>query len=152
LRYGVPPMDTLSVSGRRVRLAATLLVAGVLLAGTLWGQDDAFPFGPFRMYATTDRPDAPVRDTRLQGVDTAGNRITLTESDTGIRRAEIEGQLDQIRADPGRLGAVAAAYAGRHPRAPRLVEVSVVVRWHELSGGRPTGHFHDQTLATWRTS
>ena len=150
MRYGVAPMDTLSVSARAVRLAVTVLVAGLLLAGTLWGQDDAFPFGPFRMYATTDRLDAPVRDTRLEGVDAAASRVTLDERNTGVRRAEIEGQLDQIRADPGQLGAVAAAYARRQPRAPRLVEVSVVIRWHELSHGRPTGQFHDETVATWR--
>lgn len=143
-------MDTLSAPARAVRIAATVAVAGVLLAGTLWGQDDAFPFGPFRMYATTDRLDAPVRDTRLAGVDADGTRIALTEEATGVRRAEIEGQLDGIRRDPGLLRSVATAYGRRHPGAPPLLEVSVVVRWHELSGGRPTGVVRDDTVATWR--
>jgi hypothetical protein len=143
-------MDTLSGAARAGRSAVTLVVAGLLLAGTLWGQDDAFPFGPFRMYATTDQPDAPVRDTRLTGETADGTRFTLTEQATGVRRAEIEGQLDAIRRNPALLRAVASAYDRRHPGAAPLVAVTVVVRWHELSGGRPTGIVRDETVATWR--
>jgi hypothetical protein len=74
----------------------------------------------------------------------------LTENDTGIRRAEIEGQLPRFVADPARLATVATAYAQRHPDARPLTEVSVVIRWHELRGGRPTGGYHDETKVTWR--
>jgi hypothetical protein len=143
-------MDTLSRQGRAVRVAATAVVAALLLAGTLWGQDDHFPFGPFRMYATADSPDAPVRDTRVVGVDDHGVQVDLDERATGVRRAEIEGQLTRIAADPALLAGVADAYARRHPAAAPLVEVTVVVRWHELSGGRPTGRYRDETVATWR--
>jgi hypothetical protein len=40
-----------SKAGRRIRVAATLLVAGCLFYGTLWGSDADFPIGPFRMYS-----------------------------------------------------------------------------------------------------
>jgi hypothetical protein len=134
-----------------VRLAATLLGAVLVLAGTLIGTDDDFPFGPFRMYSTTDRLDAPVADTRMDAVDTTGRRRVLTDADTGIRRAEIEGQLDRFAADPALLSVVARAYRRHRPTAAPLTEISVIIRWHDLRHGRPTGSFHDQTLVVWRS-
>lgn len=124
----------------------------LLVAGTVAGQDDDFPFGPFRMFSTTDRLDAPVADTRLEAVDATGNRVRLSDRDTGLRRAEIEGQLDRISARPALLAAVASGYAARHPGAPPLVEVDVIVRWYELRAGRPTGSFRDETVVSWRSS
>lgn len=146
-------MDTLlTTRGRAARLVATLLGGALLLAGTIWGQDDHFPFGPFRMYATSNPPDAPAPDTRMEGVDATGELITLTERNTGIRRAEIEGQQSRYVADPDRLRKVAEAYADRNPGAPDLVEVRIVVRWHGITDGRPTGTFRDETVALWRAS
>lgn len=135
--------------GRVVRVAATLIGAALLLAGTVVGTDDDFPFGPFRMYATTDRLDAPVADTRVEAVDAGGRRFVLGQGDTGIRRAEIEGQMPLFTDDPARLSVVVGAYAHRHPDAPPLTEVAIVVRWHELRRGRPTGGFHDETKVVW---
>ena len=51
---------SVTVWGRQVRLVMTALVLVALLAGTVFGDDVHFPFGPFRMYSTTDRIDAPV--------------------------------------------------------------------------------------------
>jgi hypothetical protein len=132
-----------------VRVAVTLLGAALLLAGTLLGGDDDFPFGPFRMFSTTDQLDAPVADTRVEGVAADGTPIELTEHGTGIRRAEIEGQLDRFVADPALLGTVAQAYAARHPGAPPLVRIAIVIRWHELRHGRPTGAFRDEPKVVW---
>ncbi len=143
-------VELLPARGRIVRAVVTVVAAIALLAGTLVGSDDDFPFGPFRMYATTDKLDAPVADTRVDAVDTTGHPLLLTERETGIRRAEIEGQLARFAADPTRLSVVADAYARRHPDAPPVAEVSIVIRWHELKGGRPTGTYHDETRAVWR--
>jgi hypothetical protein len=131
-------------------VVVTVVVAGLLLAGTIVGTDDDFPFGPFKMYSTTDNLDAPVADTRVEAVDATGARRVLAEGDTGIRRAEIEGQLDRFAAEPALLSVVDRAYALRHPGAPALTEISVIVRWHELRGGRPTGGYHDETRVLWR--
>ncbi|WP_018351517.1 hypothetical protein [Longispora albida] len=139
-------MQRLSPAGRRTRLAATGAGAALLLLGSLLGQDDAFPFGPMRMYATTDRLDAPIRDTRVEAVDAAGRAVTLTERNTGFRRAEVEGQLGRNTA---MLPALAEAYARRQPGEPSLDRISVVVRWHELRGGRPTGQYREETVVTW---
>ena len=143
-------MDVLTNRGRTARVAATLLGAALLLAGTLVGADDHFPFGPFRMYATTDSWDAPVADTRVEAIDATGNRVVITERNSGVRRAEIEGQLDLFRADPSRLRSVVDAYAAHNPQAPALVEISVVVRNHELSRRGPTGRWHDDVAVSWR--
>jgi hypothetical protein len=143
-------VDVLTGRGWLLRVAATVAGALVLLAGTVVGTDDDFPFGPFRMYATTDKPDAPVADTRVEAVDATGHPLVLTEAETGIRRAEIEGQVPQFTTDPARLSVVDRAYRHHRPDAASLSEIAIVVRWHELRGGRPTGRYHDETLVTWR--
>ncbi|MGN9805537.1 hypothetical protein [Micromonospora sp. L32] len=143
-------METLTPRGRAVRLGATALGLALLLAGTLWGVDDHFPFGPFRMYSTSEPPNAPAPDTRVEGVDRTGAVIALGQDATGIRRAEIEGQRDRYAADPTLLRQVAHAYAERHPGAPDLVEVRIVIRWYGIRQGRPTGRWTDETTVRWQ--
>jgi hypothetical protein len=145
-------MEKLTARGRLTRLVATLLGAMLLLAGTAWGDDDHFPFGPFRMYAGSNPPNDPAPDTRVEGLDATGAVVGLGEANTGIRRAEIEGQQGRYVADPTLLRQVADAYAERHPRAPALVEVRIVVRWHGVRNGRPTGTSVDETVVSWRAS
>lgn len=142
--------QTLTRRGRLVRLVATALGAALLLAGSIWGDDDHFPFGPFRMYASAVDPDAPTIDTRLEGTTADGETLLLDEYNTGLRRAEIEGQLERFRADPGLLGAVAEAYARRNPDAPPLREVRIVIRWHEVRDFQPTGRSREELVASWR--
>jgi hypothetical protein len=142
-------MGDLSTAGRRGRLVATAVVGVLLLTGTIAGQDDDFPFGPFRMYSTAPDPDAPAPDTRVEGVDAAGRTVVLTEANSGIRRAEIEGQQRAYEADPDRLAQVAAAYAKQSPGAAPLTEVRIVVRLYGIKDARPTGTSTDQVVARW---
>lgn len=142
--------DTLTARGRAARVVATALGALLLLAGTLWGQDDAFPFGPFRMYSTAPDPDAAAPDTRVEGVDATGRVVVLTAANSGIRRAEIEGQQQQYVDHPARLRQVATAYANHSPGAPPLVEVRIVIRWQGVKDSRPTGTSTDETIARWQ--
>lgn len=143
-------METLTTRGRAIRLGATVLGLALLLGGTVRGTDDDFPFGPFRMYSTSDPPDAPAPDTRVEGVDRTGAVVPLGQDATGIRRAEIEGQQSRYVTDPARLRQVADAYAERHPAAPALVEVRIVIRWYDIQGGRPTGRWADRTVVAWQ--
>ena len=143
-------MVTISRTGLVVRIVATLLGAGLLLAGTTVGTDDLFPFGPFRMYAGVNSPNEDAPDPRVEGSDAAHRTVPLDEKATGIRRAEIEENWDRYAAEPERLSAIADAYRRRHPDAPRLTEVRIVVRWHEIRASRPTGRHRDETVATWR--
>jgi hypothetical protein len=146
---GVATIDRPSRVGRRVRLAVILAAAALLLFGSVWGQDDLFPFGPFRMYAAADKLNSPVADTHFQIVDTTGATIELTEVNTGIRRAEIEGQLGRFRADPSLLRVIDDAYVTLNPKAPAPVRVQIIIRWCALHGGTETGTYTTQTVASW---
>lgn len=147
----IRPTDTLpyvSVSGRIARLAATVVVLLLTFAGTVWGQDDDFPFGPFRMYSTRDDPNNPVTSTEIMGVHVDGTRLVVTGTETGLRRAELEGQLDRFVADPDLLGTVAAAYERRNA-GERLRRLEIVQRKSELVDGKATGSYRETVLATW---
>jgi hypothetical protein len=131
-------------------LAVTVIVFGLLLAGTAVGQDDAFPFGPFRMYATTDDPDGLVVSTRVEAVDADGHVLVVPDSATGLRRAEIEGQVGRLRAHPELLAEISRAHQRLHPHEASYDEVRVVERRYRLRDSRPTGDQTEQVVALWR--
>ncbi len=139
----------LSAAGRRTRSAALLAGLALLVAGTAWGQDDHFPFGPFRMYATADDPDGRVLSTYLQAVDADGVVVPrVGEREIGLRRAEYEGQLSRIVERPEILGELADVFSQRHPGRAPWVEVSVVRTAYLLRDGVRTGE-RTEVLATW---
>ncbi len=142
-------MSQLSERGRRLRVTGTVAGVVLLLAGTFWGQDDHFPFGPFRMYSTAPDPDGDAKDTRVEGIDATGRAVPLNEANTGIRRAEIEGQQQAYELEPARLERIADAYAERLPASPPLREVRIVIRWHDVENSRPTGTWRDEVVADW---
>ncbi len=149
LRTGGPAegdVVALSPAGRRARLTASLVVLALLLAGTLWGTDAHFPFGPFKMYSTRADTDAPVVSTRVVGLTGDGREVRLSGGEVGLRRAEFEGQLPRLVDDPSLLVLLADTYAEHHPGGPELVEVQVVQRRFELSSGQQTGAFDDHVL------
>ncbi len=146
---GGTDVDALTVAGRRGRAAATLLVGALLLGGTLFGQDDDFPFGPFRMYSTRDDPDGQVRSTRVEAVDSSGRVLVVPDRATGLRRAEVEGQVDRFVADPSLLAEVSRAHDRLHPDEPSYEVVRVVVSLTQLRDSRPVGEPVDEVLVSW---
>ena len=144
--------NELSARGRWVRVGFTLVCGVLLLGGTLFGTDDDFPFGPFRMYSTGPDPNGDAKDTRVEGTDGSGRVVPITEGNSGIRRAEIEGQEGAYVAQPARLSEVAAAYAEHSPGAQPLQSVRIVVRWHGIEHARPTGTWRDEVIAQWTRS
>ena len=139
----------LSQTGRRVRAAMSLLVAVLVLAGTFVGQDDDFPFGPFRMYATRDDPDGMVVSTRVEAVDTRGALRFVDERSTGLKRAEIEGQIRRFVADPALLGLLSQAHDRLRPTEPAYAQVRIVELSYRLADSRPTGAQSERVLARW---
>jgi hypothetical protein len=139
-------------AARRTRLAAAVAVLAVILAGTVWGDDDSFPFGPFRMYSTRADPNAPVVSTRVVGLTAAGEEVRLSGGQVGLRRAEFEGQLPRIEENPELLGLLADSFAEKNPDAEELVEVQVVQRHFELSSGQQTGAFDDRVIVEYDLS
>lgn len=141
-----PEVDRLTPAARRRRLASVAVVLALLLAGTVWGDDDAFPFGPFRMYSTRNDPNTPVISTRAVGITAAGEEVRLSGGQVGLRRAEFEGQIQRLREEPELLGLLADAFAEANPSAPELVAVQMVHRKFELSDGQPTGGYTDTVV------
>jgi hypothetical protein len=138
--------------GLATRLVATAIGLALLLAGTLAGTDDDFPFGPFRMFATTDEWNEPISIARAEVTDAAGRQIELTPANSGVRRAEIEGQLDRFRTDPRLLAGLADAYRAHNPGAAAPRSVAVLLRHHQISRSGPTGRYTDEVVAAWTLS
>lgn len=144
------PGSVVSPAGRRVRTASFVAGVALLASGTAWGQDDHFPFGPFRMYSTADDPNGVVRSTYLWAVDAEGAVVErVAERHVGLRRAEYEGQLDRLVRDPQLLADLAGTFRRRHPGAPPWVELRVVQTSYVLVDGEPTDEV-EAVLATWR--
>ena len=139
----------LGTSGRRARMTATLIVLALVVLGSAVGDDDNWPFGPFRMYSTTTRPNGTVTIPFFEGVTDKGRTVELTTDDVGLRRAEVLGQMDRLRADPELLGALATAYSRLHPDGERLMSLRLVTGVHRLKHGRPVA-FDEQVLVSWR--
>jgi hypothetical protein len=137
--------------GRTVRLLVVAAVAVLLVLGSWKADDDAFPVGPFVMFAFTTPPDGEVVSAAVEAVDVTGTRVpvSLEPEDVGIRRAEVEGEIPRVIAHPELLGALARAHARLHPGAPAWQQVDLVqhrIRLHD-------GHARGETtvvLATWR--
>lgn len=135
--------------GRTLRIAVTAALVALTLAGTAWGSDDAFPFGPMRMYAKTRSLDSPVYDTWPWAIDASGREFRLSEALLGVRRAEVEGQLGEFQDDPERLAMLAATYEARYPDAPPLTEIEIRTRKVLMDDGTPTGEEQTTVRARW---
>ena len=143
-----------SRAGRAARTGATLVVGALVAAGTFWGEDDHFPFGPLRMYATSSAPTGAISVVAIQARTDDGDwrAAGLNPASVGMNRAEVEGQLPRLQADPSLLGRLADAHARLQPDAPewtgmRLLRVSTVI-----VDQVPTGEERRTVLAEWRRS
>jgi hypothetical protein len=126
-------------------------VLTALLAGTFFGDDDSFPFGPFRMYSVTNRTSGLVEVAHLEGVTVGDRRREIDFASFGMRGAEIEGQTERFVNDPGQLQLLVEAYETKNPEGPQLVELHLVQEVHQLERGRPV-ETTEKTLASWPSS
>lgn len=151
-RPAVPERDTgrLSPRGLAVRLALGGAVLLALLYGTVFGADKDFPFGPMVQYAFYVDPDGSIDDTYLLATTADGRQLTVDPrvDSIGVNRAQIEGQLDQIRARPALMARFAANNARNRPREPRWVALSLRQHVRLLHDGRITGT-QERTVADW---
>lgn len=139
----------LSSRARLVRLTLTALVLFLLVVGTFLGDDDEFPFGPFKMYAGTAHLDDPVPVMKFEGVTADGTTVDILAKEFGLRPAEVEGQLGRVRSDPSLLPDIVTAYEEMNPDAPRLNVFRVEHGTYHLVDGRPAG-YTEETLAEWK--
>ena len=135
---------------RVVRLTGVALVMVGLLAGTFWGNDEHFPLGPFRMYSVTNSLDGEIRAIYLEGVSASGETFRLDFGDLGLRRAEVEGQLER---DPPAvvLPLLASSFDRRNPGLGPLSELRLVEEVHQMREGRVVSTVAN-TLGEWEAS
>lgn len=148
------PVDEVTPVGRRARLATAAVVFGLLIVGTFVAGDDAFPFGPFRMYATSNQATGEVAVVALEA-RTAGGDWTLvrpTPSSVGMNVAEFEGQLPRFENDPSLLEAVEASRAALHPDDEPWVSLRIVRQATMVVDKVPTGEVVETVLAEWNSS
>ena len=138
----------MTARGRSIRALATAGVLLLLLAGTARGEDDHFPFGPFRMFSRTTKSTGRVTASRIEAVTADGRTVTIADARLGLRRAEIEGQIPRFRRDPALLGHLVEAYERFQPDAAELVRLRVVNDISRLTDGRVTSR-ETLVVATW---
>lgn len=143
----------LTAAARR-RLIATILVIGALVGGTFWGDDDNWPFGPFRMYSIRNRLEGRVRTAHLELMLSDGSRIKeeIDAGDFALRRAEIEGQMERFGRDPSLLRHLSFTYEMLHPGSPEVVGIRLYYEVSSLEAGRPAGLVTEITMAEWGTT
>jgi hypothetical protein len=144
-------VEVVSASGRRVRLLVAAVVFGALLLGTFAGGDDLFPFGPFRMYATSSQATGEVAVIVLEArtADAGWTQVSPAPETVGMNGAEFEGQLPRFVADPDLLSAVAASRAALYPDEDPWVGVRLVRRASEVVDKVPTGEVTETVVAEW---
>lgn len=148
-----PPLR-LPVWGRVWRVMVVLTLTVLFCAGSLVGDDHWWPFSPWRMFSTSQQATGSVWSTAIEvrTVDSApgqGAPAPLSPSNVGLNRAEVEGRIPQITADPSRLGTLAASHARLRPDAPEWVAVRVVRHKIVLVDRVPTGEVETEVLAQW---
>jgi hypothetical protein len=131
-----------------MRLLASAVLLGGLVWGTFWGQDDHFPFGPFRMYSTTDEIDGDIRSLKFEGTTATGEAMEIPSAHFGLRRAEADGQVASVRADHSFLRHFVEAYETKNPDAPSLVKLRMYHGIDILEGRRPVG-YREEDIAVW---
>ena len=120
--------------GRATRMVAVLVVAALLIIGTVHGSDDDFPLGPFHMYSTRGDPNGVARELRVQIITDSGRVVDVTNAPGAPRRAELEGRVDILRTDPTELRRIASPYVAQV--GPTAVELRLVWENHPLRDGR----------------
>ena len=140
-----------SRSGRLVRLGVALVVFGLLVVGTLVGLDDQFPFGPFRMYATSNAATGEIAVVALEARTADGDWTLVRPSpgSVGMNVAEFEGQLPRFAADHSLLRAVADSRAALHPHEEPWVGLRIVREATVVVDKVPTGEVRRTVLAEW---
>lgn len=138
-----------SLGRRGLLLVAMVAMFGV---GSVVGDDHWWPVGPWRMFSTATPPSGAVvwnsieiREAGLPGFRPA----PLTPWTVGLNRAEVEGQIPEILADPDRLGTLARSHARLRPGEPEWVAVRLVRNEAVIVDRDPTGEIRTRVLATW---
>ena len=129
-----------------MRIAATFVVLGATLAGTVWGGPEHFPFAPFSQFSGSADNTGTFSALFLEGVRPSGATIRIPFADLGLRRAEVEEQIGRLGRDPAALlRHLGESYERFHPTDP-MTELRLMRRVFRLEDGRDAGH-RDELVA-----
>jgi hypothetical protein len=143
---------TLSAWRRRWRAAVLLGLATSFVLGSVVGQDDWWPFSPWRMFSTSTPPSGAVVAMALEvqtAADPTWRPTGLTPSNVGLNRAEMEGRIPQLTSRPQMLGTLAASHARLHPDDAPWTAVRLVRHETVIVDRRPTGEVRTREVASW---
>jgi hypothetical protein len=127
----------MSALGRGWRSVVALVVGVLVVAGTVLGSDDLFPFAPMRQYAYAVDPDGGVSTHFVEGIGPDGEPVRIAYDAIDMRPAELEGILRPVGTRTERLAEVLATFRSRHPDAPPTVGIRYVRRRVQLVDRRP---------------
>jgi hypothetical protein len=128
--------------GPRARLwrsAVAAAVIGALFWTSAYGSDDHFPLGPMTQFAfSVDEDGGEIHSHWLEAGTADGRRVRLSMDavGSGLKRAEVEGQMDRLIRDPSLLQGVADGQRGLHPDRPALTRIYVVKQIRTLRHGK----------------
>ena len=128
--------------GPRARLWRSLAgtaVVGALFYTSAYGSNDDFPLGPMTQFAFSVKNDGGVIGSYWLEADTAAGthvKLSFDAVGTGMKRAEIEGQMPRIVRDPSLLQGIADAQRRLHPGQPRFTRNYVVREIRKLEHGK----------------
>lgn len=128
----------MSARGRGWRSAVALVVGLLVVAGTVVGSDDWFPFAPMRQYAYAVDPNGGVSTHFVEGIGVDGGAVRITYGDIDMRPAELEGILRPVETRTERLAEVLATVRARRPDAAPMVGIRYVRRRVQLVDRRPS--------------
>ncbi|MEO5983697.1 MAG: hypothetical protein ABIQ13_15435 [Pedococcus sp.] len=149
-----PGAVRLGTAAKTWRSVVVLTLIVLFCAGSLVGNDHWWPFSPWRMFSTSQAATGAVISTgiEVQTADAPGSWVSapLTPENTGLNRAEVEGRIPQVTADPERLGTLARSHAELRPDTPAWTALRVVRRQIVVVDRVPTGEVRTQVVAQWR--
>lgn len=132
------------------RKIVTVAFIAATLAGSAFGKVDQWPFAPFSQFSGSVDLDGVVTELSLEGTDENGRALRIRFSEFGLRRAEVEEQINRLDVPPDELlPLLVVAYERRNPSNPRLSQLSFRLSSRRLADGKVVGETHHETLATW---
>ncbi|MFC6883115.1 MULTISPECIES: hypothetical protein [Actinomadura] len=140
--------------GSRARLWRSLVAAamiGGLFYTSAYGSDDDFPLGPMTQFAFSVKNDGGEIHSHWLEADTAAGehvKLSMDAVGSGMKRAEIEGQMDRLVRDPSLLQGIADGQRRLHPGKPRLTKIYIVKQVQTLKHGKVVKTVL-QTRVTW---
>ena len=126
------PRARLSKVGRNV--FAIFFIIGLSLGSFFWA-DDAWPFAPMRQFAWS--PKTYVWSLALDAQLVDGRVVRVPYERFHLRRAEAEGQLDRLAANPSMLRDLMDDYNKTVSEQRRIVSLTAVKRKTPVVNGRP---------------